>query len=290
LKIMENTAISTSELTWIDDGFALLRVRNDEVKAIDFEQDVDKRYLQFHFCLKGKVEMFFNEGAYRLNLKEQQSYMLYNPSKDLPINIKFTANSWWVCVLISIDKFHTLFSKDAAHVQFLTPESKGKKYYVDGSISPAMAVALYQLMNYNLGDAIKQLYFKAKSYELLSLYFNTENESAADACPFLADEQNMKRIKMAKDIILDRMTDPPSLAALSAEIGLSLKKLKEGFKEVYGDTVYGFMLDHKLNHARQLLDSGQYNVNEVGLKIGYSTASHFISAFKKNLAPLPKNI
>jgi AraC-like DNA-binding protein len=29
--------------------------------------------------------------------------------------------------------------------------------------------------------------------------------------------------------------------------------------------------------------SGSYNVNEVGLKIGYSTGSHFIAAFKRNL-------
>jgi AraC-like DNA-binding protein len=63
------------------------------------------------------------------------------------------------------------------------------------------------------------------------------------------------------------------------EIALPLKKLKEGFKEVYG-TMYGFLLEHKLEYARQLLDSGQHNV-EVGLKVGYSTGSHFISAFKK---------
>jgi AraC-like DNA-binding protein len=69
---------------------------------------------------------------------------------------------------------------------------------------------------------------------------------------------------------------------------LSLKKLKEGFKEVYGDTVYGYILDQKMEYARQLLDNGQNNVNEVGLKVGYSTASHFISAFKKKYGTTPK--
>ena len=33
------------------------------------------------------------------------------------------------------------------------------------------------------------------------------------------------------------MTDPPSLDELASEIGLSLKKLKDGFKQIYGDTV-----------------------------------------------------
>ena len=68
----------------------------------------------------------------------------------------------------------------------------------------------------------------------------------------------------------------------------TLKKLKEGFKELYGDTIYAYLLDHKMEEARRMLNSQKYNVNEVGLKLGYSTASHFISAFKKQYGTTPK--
>jgi len=40
--------------------------------------------------------------------------------------------------------------------------------------------------------------------------------------------------------------------------------------------------------ARKHLESGDYNVNEVGLRVGYSTSSHFISAFKKKYGTTPK--
>jgi len=43
-----------------------------------------------------------------------------------------------------------------------------------------------------------------------------------------------------------------------------------------------------MEYARKLLDSGTYNVNEVGVQIGYSTASHFIAAFKKKFGTTPK--
>ena len=43
-----------------------------------------------------------------------------------------------------------------------------------------------------------------------------------------------------------------------------------------------------LSSGRKLLVSGAYNVNEVGLKIGYSTASHYIAAFKKKYGTTPK--
>ena len=67
-----------------------------------------------------------------------------------------------------------------------------------------------------------------------------------------------------------------------------LPKLKEGFKQLYGDTVYAYLLDHKMEEARRMLEERQYNVNEVGLKLGYSTASHFIAAFKKKFGTTPK--
>ena len=84
------------------------------------------------------------------------------------------------------------------------------------------------------------------------------------------------------------MIDPPSLDELASEIGLSLKKLKDGFKQIYGDTVFAYLLDHKMDEARKMLESQKYNVNEVGLKLGYSTSSHFINAFKKKYGTTPK--
>jgi AraC-like DNA-binding protein len=43
-----------------------------------------------------------------------------------------------------------------------------------------------------------------------------------------------------------------------------------------------------MEHARRLLESNQLNVNEVGIKVGYSSSSHFIAAFKKKFGTTPK--
>ena len=110
------------------------------------------------------------------------------------------------------------------------------------------------------------------------MYFNTSKDADIEQCPFLVDEENVMKIRKAKAIIISRMTEPPGLQELSEEIGLNIKKLKEGFKQIYGDTVYGFLFDYKMEYARKLLESEQCNVNEAGLKVGYSTASHFIAS------------
>ena len=285
---MENNDISSFSETKIENGFVVLRKKNDSDILVNKKKDVNKDVIQFHFCLKGQTNFIFNQGNYTFQVQENHSMLLYNPQKPLPINVELTPETWMISILISIAKFHSLFSSDANHISFLSPENSSKKYYDNLPFTSSIAVVLSQILQARVHDSMKSLYFKGKIYELLSLYFNKNDDSSIEQCPFLIDEQNVQKIRNAKDIILDRMTDPPSLDALALEIGLPLKKLKQGFKQVYGDTVFAYLLEHKMQEARRMLDSQKYNVNEVGLKLGYSTSSHFIAAFKKKYGTTPK--
>ena len=285
---VENVAKGSFEETQIEDGFLVLTYQNESDGIEVIQRKIDSNYIQFHFCLKGASKFIFNEGRYALDILEENSLLLYNPQRDLPIHLEMAANSWLVSILISIKKFHGLFSQEADYITFLSDDNKDKKYYKDGKISPSTFIVLTQLIHYNLNSSIKNLYFKGKAYELLSLYFNRGEDANVEQCPFLVDESNVSKIRMAKDIVISRMAEPPSLQELSEEIGLNLKKLKEGFKQIYGDTVYSFLFDYKMEFARKLLESGEHNVNEVGSKVGYSTSSHFITAFKKKYGTTPK--
>ncbi|WP_147677086.1 helix-turn-helix transcriptional regulator [Algibacter pacificus] len=274
--------------TEVGEGFFILTYKNDDYEAQNIVKDIHSDFIQFHFCIKGSSQFIFNEGRYTLNILEENSLLLYNPQRNLPINLKVEPHSWMVSILISIKKFHGLFSQEAGYITFLSGDNKDKKYYKDGVISPSMAIVLNQLISFNLNQSIKKLYFKGKAYELLSLYFNRSEDANVEQCPFLVDETNVIKIRKAKDIMVSRMAEPPTLQELADEIGLNIKKLKEGFKQIYGDSVFSFLFDYKMEFSRKLLEAGNDNVNEVGLKVGYSTSSHFIAAFKKKYGTTPK--
>ncbi len=80
-----------------------------------------------------------------------------------------------------------------------------------------------QIINYKLNSSIKTLFIKAKVYELIALYFNKIEDADVEQCPFLVDEENIKRIKLAKEIMISRMVEPPTLKELSEEIDYPLK-------------------------------------------------------------------
>ena len=149
-----------------------------------------------------------------------------------------------------------------------------------------MSVVLSQILETKIHESIQILYFKGKVYELLSLFFNKSEDADVEQCPFLMDEENVRKIRKAKEIILNQMTEPPPFRSFLPK-SVSIKKLKEGFKQIYGDTVYGYLLDHKMNEARSMLNSRQYNINEISLKLGYSS-SDVTAAFKKKFGTTPK--
>ena len=280
--------MGSTEVVKIEDDFMLIRFQNDGSEPYRAQREVSSGLIQFHFGIKGKAKFIFNSGNYALDLKEEKSLLFYNPQKELPLNLELAPNSWVISLFVSIKKFHALFSNEADYIPFLSAGNKDKKYYNEGDVSPSMAIVLSQLFHFNLHPAIKNLYYKGKGYELLSLYFNRTEDPDAEQCPFLIDEDNVLKIRKAKDIVIANMAEPPGLQELADQVGLNLKKLKMGFKQIYGDSVYSFLFDYKMEFARKLLEEGAHNVNEVGLKIGYSTSSHFISAFKKKFATTPK--
>ena len=286
----KNIAKGSTESFKVDEGIILLKQTNENEFESNFNFKIGKDYIQFHFCLKGSSKFLFNQGSYIFNVENENSILLYNPNKELPIDLLLDANSQVISILISIKKFHSLFSNESDQISFLNNDNIENKLYKEKKIGPMIAVILNQMYQQSLNLSMYKLYLRGKVFELMSLYFNKDKEMDIEQCPFLADDNNIKKIKKAKEIIISRMIEPPTLVELAKEVDISLKKLKQGFKQVYGASVFSFLIDYKMQVSKRLLSSGNYNVNEVALRVGYSTATHFINAFKKNLEQHLKNI
>ena len=249
-----------------------------------YVKDVSSNFIQIHFCLNADAELHYGP-YYSQDVKSQKSMLLYNPIQDLQINLSLGAKGKYLAFVVSIKMFHSFFSQVSDLIPFLNDDNKDKKYYLKKDLSPSEVLVINQFFDKH--NALQDLYLRGKTYEVLSLYFKQNNKDA-QGCPFLENEDNVEKIKNAKQIIINNMAEPPSMQELADEIGLSLSKLKEGFKHIYGESVFNFLFDYKLEFARKQLLSKKYNVSEISLQVGYSTASHFIAAFKKKYGTTPK--
>lgn len=279
--------INTAQSIEIESGFFLLINQNQTNQTQQLAKEIDCSYIQIHFCMSESVKLLFNEGKYGIDILASKSLLLYNPTQDLPMNVELAPNAQLISVLISIEKLHTFFTPEAGIIHFLSDENKGKKFYSDKAISASESIVLSQITSHKVQASMEKLYLKAKIYELLSIYFQPKSDTANN-CPYLEEEENVEKIRLAKRIIIERMAEPPTLTELAKEIDLPLAYLKDGFKQIYGDTVFNFLWEYKMEYARRMLNTKKYNVSEVSYEVGYSTASHFIAAFKKKFGITPK--
>ena len=273
----------------VDNQLTLLKIiGKDNGKKYIFYDKLDASFIQFHFCISGSITFNYNKGAYNLKLDEGKFLTLYNPEKHLTIDASVAKNSKVISVLIPIVEFHKLFSSSSSDIPFFENKSLNQKHYSENLISNSILIVINQIIKNDMDNSTRSLLYKAKIYELFSLIFKKTKEIDLDQCPFLNNDENLKKIAKAKDVILKDIKNPPSLIELSKIIDLSLKNLKKGFKEIYGKPVYKYLFDFKMERAKQLLSNGNLNVNEVSYDLGYSSSSHFIAAFKKKFGITPR--
>ena len=160
----------------IDNDILINTCSNFEKDSKDIFFTTDINFIQFHFCLEGKISLKYNNGAYTFNLQENNSIILFNPSTNLPIDGSLGEKTKYVSLLITIKKFHSLFSELTDNISFLSQENSGKKYYKENVISPQISTILNQIVNEKLSENVKNLYLKGKIFELLGLFFNESNK------------------------------------------------------------------------------------------------------------------
>lgn len=100
--------------------------------------------------------------------------------------------------------------------------------------------------------------------------------------------RDQQKLLNAKRLLLERIDNPPTLIELAQEVGLNDFKLKKGFKSLFDNTVYGVLLNARLEKARELLVQQRLSITQVSLDVGYSNHGHFSAAFKKRFGMTPR--
>lgn len=114
-----------------------------------------------------------------------------------------------------------------------------------------------------------------------------EHHEAGFECKFLANEADREKIFRAREILLQHIGEPITIKALSRKVAINECYLKKGFKEIFGTTIFDFYQGQRMEHAKYLLDEKGLSVTEVSLQLGYSSISHFSTAFKKHTGLKP---
>jgi AraC-like DNA-binding protein len=151
-------------------------------------------------------------------------------------------------------------------------------------------LVLESLLNNQYEGALENIFVNSQVQALLLYSLEClleEKEEGVFACKFLANEADREKIERAREILLEQIGEPITIKELSRKVAMNECYLKKGFKELFGTTIFDFYQGQRMEHARYLLYEKGLSVTEVSLMLGYSSISHFSTAFKKHTGLKP---
>ncbi|NQX68315.1 helix-turn-helix transcriptional regulator [Paenibacillus alba] len=242
--------------------------------------------VELNYCLQGKREIHVGGAQYEF-VPGICSLQFMN---EVDVEFQFNGNHPYLMLGIGIPvtTFHHYMEEVGGTRSFDFFEIMGQRSFhmFQETIDPAASVILQRVLQSAQSYGTKNVEMECRILELISMAFQS---FLIDGDPSNAKlpKRDWHKIREARDIILERMTDPPTLIELSRMIGLNDCKLKKGFKELYGTTVFGYLRDKRLEKAYHLLQQGMLNVTETSCEVGYSNCSYFSEVFREKYGVNP---
>ncbi|MEL6496849.1 MAG: AraC family transcriptional regulator [Cyanobacteria bacterium J06623_7] len=265
-------------------GLQLYIQENSTHEAISLEAELNYLSLVMSWMVRGTANMALgNRDCY---LSSPSHHICY--FNDVEGKLEFSANSSVIMVDLALESYSPLYDAIAQSSYFPPQIKKSLLNSQTGyhrqqlTTTPEMMMTLHQIVNCPYQGLTKQLYLESKALELLTLNLNLlETEYSGDNATTAVKASEVERLYRVKEILIEKLDLPPSLNSLAKQVGLNEFKLKQGFRELFDTTVFGFLHDYRMERSRLLLKSGTHNVTEVAQTVGYSNMSHFAAAFRK---------
>jgi len=148
-----------------------------------------------------------------------------------------------------------------------------------------MNTVIDQIKNCHLMGNMATIYYEAKIQELLCLQIKRKIEQTSIHQGKYKYHRN--QVIEARNILEKQFQNPPTINELAVDVGVSATVLKESFKSIIGNTVYGYLLDYRMSMAQKYLLDTNLTIAEIAEKSGYEHACHFTTAFKRKFGMVP---
>lgn len=170
--------------------------------------------------------------------------------------------------------------KQIAHPEYIFKKSSRPRFHFMPT-PPATETVIRNILNCHHKSPLRQFVLANKAHELFYSIIMELFVSRTSSDNSVLQPGDVDKFYSIKDIIESNLNSPLSHSQIARMAGINEFKLKTGFKEMFGTTVYGYMLDKRMSKARSLLENGTHSVSDAAWEVGYTNVSHFISIFRK---------
>jgi two-component system response regulator YesN len=137
----------------------------------------------------------------------------------------------------------------------------------------------------NIAEQLSQL----GSLDDILLWLNSFCEKICAMLAERKEKRSDKFVYMAKRYINEHYREKLTLSEIAEYLKISPGYLSSSFSRYMNQTVSDYIAEVKIEHAKELINSGQYLIYEIADQLGFENAYYFSKVFKKVTGMAPKN-
>jgi len=157
-------------------------------------------------------------------------------------------------------------------------------------ITRQQRAVIHEILNCEYTGQMRKLYMESKATELFFLQAYQANSLPLETAHLRLKRKDEESLHAAKVFVQQHIFDPLTLKNISREVGLNEFKLKKGFKQLFGCTVFDYLTQCRMEYASKILLDTNHTIAEVAYTFGYSDPYNFSKAFRKYFGYLPSQI
>lgn len=132
---------------------------------------------------------------------------------------------------------------------------------------------------YCVPEKIRKEYYKIKVMEILLFLsvLDVEQERIENR---YYNKNQVAIVKAIRNYMVEHLEEKITIDQLANTYHLSATNLKKYFREVYGNSIYAYLKEHRIRTAAEMLRDSDMTISQVAGLVGYDNPSKFAQSFK----------
>jgi AraC-like DNA-binding protein len=286
---------SWEERLLVGSHYRLANIKADLTGVVGFQFEDEQMLHSLNICaaLGGNISLHLPGSGLSAGLQARRHHAVYSCEPDYTLTIPDRVNV--VHLSIDCDYYTGLLCDQERWMAQLKERLLNKEQVLQGDaeLNLEMLQVIQSICNNPLRGVLGKLMIEAKILELVALQLTQFASSVTQRITspaFTLRPADRDTFHALRDYLDIHFASDLSLRSLSRMFGLNEFKLKKGFKELFHTTVFDYIHQRRMEHARRLLADQKMYVHQVANLVGYKNANHFSTAFKRTFGIKPASL
>ncbi len=261
-------------------------------KNISLNFKVSNAPIEFAFCLSGRLNIeLFSKGGNPDYLEVASGASAFFSLPDTNGIVTIYADEPLKLISLHCSPEYLTKFIDNPILQFTKEVDLSKQpieYFIEMAKSNSnIRIVINQILESQLKGKMRNIFLESKANELIVYLLEHIRVNHSIEKTEIITKVDLIKVAEIENILKSELIDVPSLLELSEIADMTHTKLSKVFKSVYGNTVFGYLRDLRLNKAKELIDNRKLSITKISYETGWSSPSHLSKEFRNKFGISP---